>query len=629
MAVHRTFWLVLLFSLAASPLLALTPSEIDRYFAAHWKSHGIEPAPLVDDAGFLRRVWLDVAGVIPPAGKVLAFESSRRKNKRERVIDQLLGEPLFARFWAERLSELLLVAPDFARDRDFTRGFRQWLERVLAQGMAYDVLVERLISARGALRTNPEILYVSQHYEDEAALTGHVASTFLGAQIQCAQCHDHPFQKWTQRDFRGIQAVFARLEVHEFPREIFDLIRRRKLRSAYERYLIHDPSSSPGEVRRLILHLAGLLDVLPPPSVEVPAGPARPEMTMKGGEQGDEGGGDEDETDDVFLVLDSDQGELTFERKREEEESEGEADTAADETASEGEVQESWNRSWPVRPRYLDGTLPPWPDGGQFRREAFAKWMRADRSRLLAKALANRVWFWLFGRGLVSPVDDVVSPRDSTHADLLDRLAEHVVETRYDLRNLLGLIMKSGVYQRSLGTSEATSSEAGHFASCKPRPLRPPQLFDSLVEATGLREVIEEDGGVPFAAAREDYLHDFEEIFENDGTAPRDDSPGTLDQALFLLNSEELADAVAPGTGDTLESVYASDEDPRVGIFYLYRTALARQPTAAELERALAFLDQAGEGSDDHEWLEDDPRERAWSDLFWALLTSTEFLTNH
>jgi hypothetical protein len=186
---------------------------IDAEVRAAWKREKVTPAKVADDATFLRRVYLDLVGTIPTHDEAKRFLADGDVKKRAGVIDKLLADPRFAAQQA-RVWDLVLFGRnppnlDGARSRD---GFRKWLGGKFAREPA-DRWVRDLLLAE---QEGTELFYVQFRGRPEDAAVG-VSRTFLGMQLQCARCHDHPFASWTQRDFYGLAAFFARLVVVDRP----------------------------------------------------------------------------------------------------------------------------------------------------------------------------------------------------------------------------------------------------------------------------------------------------------------------------------------------------------------------------------------------------------------------------
>ena len=189
--------------------------RIDEFIQKQWNDNGIEPAHPADDAEFLRRAWLDIAGKIPPAGDVLDFLEDDSPTKRQQLIEDLLDGPNYVqnytRFW--RRVFLPEVETNF-NIRFLTPGFEQWLRSQLLEDVTYDDLAREILTTPlnvNAFQQNPNspiAFYQAKETKPEnlAAATSRI---FLGVRIECAQCHDHPFDNWKQKDFWGYATFFG------------------------------------------------------------------------------------------------------------------------------------------------------------------------------------------------------------------------------------------------------------------------------------------------------------------------------------------------------------------------------------------------------------------------------------
>ncbi|HEX5500282.1 MAG TPA: DUF1549 and DUF1553 domain-containing protein, partial [Thermomicrobiales bacterium] len=172
----------------------------------------IEPAPPATDAEFLRRAYLDLNGVIPSAAEVAAFLADTRSDKRAKLIDRLLDNPRFGTHLAQVWTKMLLPADALTDRADQVAGFTAWLRRRFAEGIRYDNIVADLLTTTGSSERGGAALFYTASGVKAEALAASTSRIFLGVQIQCAQCHNHPFDRWRQEDFWGYAAFFARLQ---------------------------------------------------------------------------------------------------------------------------------------------------------------------------------------------------------------------------------------------------------------------------------------------------------------------------------------------------------------------------------------------------------------------------------
>jgi hypothetical protein len=183
---------------------------VDRHLFPQLKALRLTPSPIAPDHIFLRRAYLDALGILPAADEARAFLDDSSPSKREKLIDHLLGRPEFADFWAQKWSDLLRNE-EKALDRKGVRIFHQWIRDSIAAGKPLNEFARELISARGSTYQNPPAnLYRS--LREPYARAEAIAQVFLGIRIQCAKCHNHPFERWTQDDYHEFAAFFGRID---------------------------------------------------------------------------------------------------------------------------------------------------------------------------------------------------------------------------------------------------------------------------------------------------------------------------------------------------------------------------------------------------------------------------------
>src|SRR5438128_9287815 len=206
---------------------------LDEAVFAKLRMLRINPSDLCSDEVFIRRAYLDLLGILPTAEEARAFVNDfavaadvrrrtspsprddnsaslrRRLQKRARLIDQLLERPEFADFWALKWADLLR-AEERLLDRKGIETFHRWIRQCIAENMPLDRFARELIAARGSTYFNPASNFYRAIREPVARAEA-VAQVFLGTQLRCAQCHNHPFDKWTQDDYYDWAEVFARL----------------------------------------------------------------------------------------------------------------------------------------------------------------------------------------------------------------------------------------------------------------------------------------------------------------------------------------------------------------------------------------------------------------------------------
>ncbi|MCH7727604.1 MAG: DUF1549 domain-containing protein [Planctomycetes bacterium] len=186
---------------------------IDRHVKAALQAKQITPAEPSSDAEFLRRVYLDLVGTIPTFDEAVAFLDDKADDKREKLIDRLLDDPRFAGHQAEVWDQVLFGRNPPGYGTDKREGFQTWLREQFAGNTPYDQWVKAILVADGNTVDHGAPMFFVQYRNQPEEATEAVTQKFLGVQLQCARCHDHPFEPWTQLDFYGTAAFFARLQV--------------------------------------------------------------------------------------------------------------------------------------------------------------------------------------------------------------------------------------------------------------------------------------------------------------------------------------------------------------------------------------------------------------------------------
>jgi hypothetical protein len=196
---------------------------IDHHVFAKLQTLRLLPSELCSDSAFLRRAYLDALGILPTADEARAFLIDASPDKRARLIDALLERPEFADFWALKWCDVLR-SEEKVLDRKGVEVLHDWVHRAIADGKPLNEFARDLIAARGSTYADPPANFYralrEPHLRSEA-----VAEVFLGVRLQCARCHNHPFDRWTQNDYHSLEAFFSRVQyriVENLRRDKFD-----------------------------------------------------------------------------------------------------------------------------------------------------------------------------------------------------------------------------------------------------------------------------------------------------------------------------------------------------------------------------------------------------------------------
>nr|WP_161501153.1 DUF1549 domain-containing protein [Rhodopirellula sp. SM50] len=509
-----------------------------------------KPAAITDDASFLRRVTLDLAGTIPTADEVREFLADSAPDKRTKLVDRLLGSPQYARRMQYVFDTMLM---ERRPNKHVTA--EQWhayLKDSFLQNKSWRQLSQELLSADGTdeqSRAAARFLLDRELNVDQ--VTRDIGRIFLGRDLECAQCHDHPaIDDYLQRHYYGLAAFIKRS------------------------YLVKDPKtkkSSIGEKAEGDVEFTSVFtsetDQTPPRMLDAPP------------------------------IIDP---------------------------PSRGQL-------YTVKPEKNVRAVPVYS-----RRLQLAKSLTDDANRAFRENIANRMWALMMGRGLVDPVDMWHAQNPPSHPELLNLLADSLLEHDYDLRYLLRELALTDTYQRSSRRDaldhDANSNRATDFSVALLKPLSPEQLALSMMRATGVAEQ-----QLAVAISKQEKTEDpqlaldpiwqeealnkslasdtkvFVNIFGFEGVQ-NTAFDASADQALFLRNGALVQRWVAQKNGLS-DRLNALDNDAIAE--ELYVSVFSRLPDADET----MFIDEMLDATTD--------RKADLQQLVWAALVSTEFRFNH
>ncbi|MCS7017387.1 MAG: DUF1553 domain-containing protein, partial [Gemmatales bacterium] len=262
----------------------------------------------------------------------------------------------------------------------------------------------------------------------------------------------------------------------------------------------------------------------------------------------------------------------------------------------------------PLPPKFLGGAQPQLRASEPLR-PVLAKWLTAPDNPYFAKATVNRWWAKFFGRGLVNPVDDMHEDNPPVYPELLDLLAQQFVAHQFDLKWLVRTITNTQAYQRSSKPVGDQPADPTLFAQMPVKPMNPAQLFDALAQVVGFNRNLAARkpaiGPKPGFNVREAFIIAFS---GDEGADPLDYQAG-IPHALRLMNSP-----MTNADGIVLQDALRRGKSPEETLDWLFLGVLSRRPSTQERERFLNYVAQRQYSR------------AAWSDVFWALINSSEFV---
>jgi hypothetical protein len=203
---------------ATVPLGVKTPdwtfaeqTVVDKFTAQKWKELGLVPSDLCGDEAFIRRAYVDVTGTLPTPKEVLAFVADKDAAKREKLIDRLVDSPEYAYYFANKWADILRVKRRQEQQRaKGTFAFHEWIRERVASDTPYDEFVRAIVTSSGDERKAPPTVWYKEIDKPEQFVDD-IGQVFLGQRLACAQCHHHPYEKWSQDDYWGLAAFYGRV----------------------------------------------------------------------------------------------------------------------------------------------------------------------------------------------------------------------------------------------------------------------------------------------------------------------------------------------------------------------------------------------------------------------------------
>ncbi len=200
------------------PAFAFEPKTVvDQHTAKKWKELGIAPSELCTDDQFIRRVYLDITGTLPTPVAIAAFAADKAADKRDKLVDKLLDSPEYSFYFANKWADVLRVKRRNQPDRAAgTLSFHTWIRDAIQADKPYDEFVRDIVCAIGDETKSPPTVWFKEVQTPEQFVDD-VSQVFLGQRLACANCHHHPYEKWTQDDYWGLAAFFGRVGKKTFP----------------------------------------------------------------------------------------------------------------------------------------------------------------------------------------------------------------------------------------------------------------------------------------------------------------------------------------------------------------------------------------------------------------------------
>lgn len=586
-------------SATAVPTAFETASGVDQLIRTELQTANSTVAGLTNDEDFLRRVSFDIAGTPPTSQQVTLFGLNPDPNKRSKIIEELLASSKYGENWASYWRDVIFLSETNMRGRGAAGTYEAWMAEQLNQNRPWDAVVSDLLTATGNVAENGATALIFAHSAEPEEVAAEACRIFLGIQIQCANCHDHPSDVWKREQFHELAAYFPRTAVRPI---MVDGMQR-----GFEVVSVNQTRRAPAEMlkenaERLFLVADRNRDrKLTKAEVDgtPQAGPLARlfDRVLENGDTNKDNAISLDEIRKLQPPMNMPgQGATEYYMP---------------------DLKDPTSRGKLVQPKFfVDGSRPGEELSDEERRGAVAKAFTATDNPWFARAVINRVWHEMLGEGFYMPVDDLGPTRTPTFPQVLDLLVDGFVANKYDLKWLVRTIANTQTYQRQV-RSHAASPDALPFASQTPTRLRSDQLFTALATVLGVSEPTPPRGVgmMGLYAINRGPRSQFNQIFTFDPSTPQEDITGNVQQALFLMNTPLFRNASSSTGNSRLAQILRSQSDDQDAVAEVYLLTLSREPSDRELKACQQYIRDVGN------------RGEAYEDLLWGLLNSSEFLS--
>jgi hypothetical protein len=543
----------------------LTPADLDALVAARLaaESPDVKPAPPTGDLEFVRRVYLDVAGVSPTPAQVRAFVQDKAADKRARLIDELLETPEYARNWSRYWREVIQFRASNANVQQVRYDLLEgWIADQLERNRPWDEVAVGLMTATGRTDENGAAGFTAAHSASPVQLAGEASRVFLGVQIQCAECHDHKTDSWKREQFHELAAFFAggrlRRVVKASPGVRAAFAVEQLPRARYAMPDLKDPAKTIPVEPRFFLTANGT-----EPAAKLPAGlsPAqRRELAASYITGQDNPWFARAYVNRIWTVL---MGEGFYE--------------LVDDIGPEREANGA---------EILFPLADQWREGGYDVRWLFRTLLNTEAYQRRARSSSSPA-----GRAQLASA----CPSRLRSDQIFESLAV------------------------ALDLPVDGSAPTGSPKTADGKPMKPVKASARAGAKSGNKKAAEAaglGGAAGKGVARNAGLRTpFNKLFGVDPSTLPDEVLGTIPQALFLMNGPIVHNRTQARPGTPLGAILARSKGDREALDALYLQVLSRRPTPKEVAVCGEYLAKAGD------------RREAFEDVYWSLVNSTEFLS--
>lgn len=391
--------------------------KIDQLLEAGYRKHNVTPNRGLTDTLFLRRAYLEIGGRIPTLEEISRFKKSKNRNKREKLIDDLLGSTEHVSHMFNYWADLLRLKDNPINNNQIAQPYHEYIKDNIRTNKPYDKWVREMMTAEGRIWDNPAVGFVMRDSNMELDAVDNMVQVFLGTQIGCAQCHDHPFDRWTQKEYYEMAAFWYPVRTRASVGDKKKFTNGNPLQRVRAEMKKIDPEANTnGQFARMV-------------------------------------------NANLFEVWDQKNRPLKLPH-----------DYQYDNAKPNQRVQMK-----PIFGTNVKVTATDRP------RDVLAKWMTSPENPRFAKNVANRLWKKAFGVGLIEPVDDIQDTSDCSNPELLDLLSQTLVQNDFDLRELQRIIFNTRAWQREASFEDIDLSQPYYFPGPILRRMTSEQIWDSLL----------------------------------------------------------------------------------------------------------------------------------------------------
>ena len=412
-----------------------TSNEIDQLLATYLGEHQAKANPIINDSTFLRRSYISISGRIPTSDEAKSFLKNPAKDKRKTLVDSLVNSPGYKsqmfNFWADLLRL-------HTHQEKFGLGWHNWIRESVEHNKPYDEFVNEMLSAEGLPSKNPAVGY---YLRDRNMLLDNVSNSaqiFLGTQIGCAQCHDHPFDDLTQKQY------------YEFAAFIGDTN--------------YKSDAANHMLKRMTDHSMKKNGVNPPNFADVKGKKAVKKIKEQQRQYQKESKKFQRDYSTTFRY---------FSRNSTSSDPNKKLRLPKDYKYNDGEPGDL------VTPQTIFGD-PIKLTSGQDSQQAFADWITSSENARFTKVIVNRLWAKVFGRGIVRSLDDWSDTTKISHPELLDYLCKVMKATDYDVQQFMRVLYHTRLFETAVAMEAPKSSGSYNFHGPLLRRMSAEEIHDSL-----------------------------------------------------------------------------------------------------------------------------------------------------